>query len=89
MNVLILGGTQFIGRHIVETLLAAGHNVSILNRGRSRDEFLPRVERLRGDCDDACAALVSLTGALEMFAWTSAVTRHVRCELAPNSCGLG
>ncbi len=31
MRVLILGGTQFVGRHIVEALLAAGHHVSILS----------------------------------------------------------
>ena len=51
MKVLVLGGTQFIGRHIVETLLAAGHTVSILTRGKSPDELPVQVERFRGDRD--------------------------------------
>ena len=29
MKLLVLGGTQFIGRHIAETLLAAGHAVTV------------------------------------------------------------
>jgi molybdopterin-binding protein len=49
MRVLVLGGTQFIGRHIVEALLSAGHTVAVLNRGRSLDELPAEVERLRGD----------------------------------------
>ncbi|MBB5378419.1 2'-hydroxyisoflavone reductase [Deinococcus metalli] len=53
MNILILGGTQFVGRHIVEAFLAAGHTVSILTRGRSKDDLPDRVERLRGDRAEA------------------------------------
>ena len=49
MRILILGGTQFIGRHIVEVLLAAEHQVSILTRGQTPDELPVEVERLRGD----------------------------------------
>lgn len=62
MNILILGGTQFIGRHIAEALLAGGHEVSVLNRGRSPDELPTRVERLRGDRDLGAAGLQSLAG---------------------------
>lgn len=62
MNVLILGGTQFVGRHIVEALLAAGHRVSILTRGKSPDELPGQVERLRGDRDAGTAGLEALTG---------------------------
>lgn len=57
MRVLILGGTQFIGRHIVEALLEAGHTVSTLTRGISPDALPPQVERLRGDRDSGAAAL--------------------------------
>lgn len=62
MRILILGGTQFIGRHIVETLLAAGHGVSILTRGVSPDELPAVVERLRGDRDQGAAGLDALAG---------------------------
>ncbi|MFW8627233.1 NAD-dependent epimerase/dehydratase family protein [Deinococcus sp. ME38] len=49
MDILILGGTQFVGRHIVLAFLAGGHRVSILTRGQSPDELPENVERLRGD----------------------------------------
>ncbi|MEX2286167.1 MAG: NAD-dependent epimerase/dehydratase family protein [Planctomycetaceae bacterium] len=62
MRVLILGGTQFIGRHIAETLLAAGHTVSTLTRGKSLDELPVDVERLRGDRDQGALALEVLKG---------------------------
>ncbi len=62
MRVLMLGGKQFIGRHIVEALLAAGHRVSILNRGKSLDELPPNVERLRGDRDNGIVGLEALKG---------------------------
>ena len=62
MRVLILGGTQFLGRHIVETLLAGGHVVSVLNRGASPDPLPTRVERLRADRDEGPPGLQALMG---------------------------
>lgn len=52
MRVLIVAGTQFVGRHIVEALLLAGHAVSILTRDKSPYELPAQVERLRGDRDE-------------------------------------
>jgi 2'-hydroxyisoflavone reductase len=62
MRVLILGGTGFIGQHIVEALLAAEHEVSVLSRGTSPDELPRSVERLRGDRDAGTSGLDALTG---------------------------
>jgi len=62
MQVLLLGGTQFIGRHITEALLAAGHRVSVFNRGLSSDPLPAAVERLRGDRDAGVAGLAALAG---------------------------
>lgn len=49
MNALVIGGTRFIGRRLVEELLAAGHQVTLYNRGRTPDGFGTRVRRLTGD----------------------------------------
>lgn len=50
MKLLILGGTVFIGRHIVEQALAAGHEVTLFNRGQSNPElFEDQVEKIVGD----------------------------------------
>ena len=61
MKILVLGGTGFVGRHIVEVLLRARHSVSIFNRGRSSDELPIQVERLRGDRDHGPSGLEALT----------------------------
>jgi Nucleoside-diphosphate-sugar epimerases len=60
MRVLILGGTQFVGRHIAEAFLNAGHAVSILTRGVTPDPLPAAVERLRGDRDAGDSGLDAL-----------------------------
>jgi 2'-hydroxyisoflavone reductase len=51
MRVLILGGTLFLGRHLVEAALDRGDEVTLFNRGRTNPELFPEIERLRGDRD--------------------------------------
>ncbi len=57
MKLLILGGTVFLGRHIVEAALAGGHEVTLFNRGQHNPDFFPEVEKLRGDRNGDMAAL--------------------------------
>ena len=57
MRVLVLGGTQFVGRHVVDAALEHGHDVTLFNRGRTRPELFPAVEKLRGDRDGGLDAL--------------------------------
>jgi 2'-hydroxyisoflavone reductase len=49
MELLVLGGTSFAGRHVVERALAAGHAVTVFNRGRTNPDLFPTVRALRGD----------------------------------------
>jgi nucleoside-diphosphate-sugar epimerase len=49
LNVLIVGGNRFLGQLLGFRLLAAGHAVTLFNRGNLPDPFGARVERLRGD----------------------------------------
>src|SRR5258707_1030258 len=51
MKVLVIGGTQFIGRQLVPELLKAGHSVAILHR-RSKHNLSKRVENLLADRND-------------------------------------
>lgn len=57
MKILILGGTVFVGRYLVEAALARGHEVSVFNRGRHDPDAYPEVEKLRGDREGDLAAL--------------------------------
>lgn len=49
MNILILGGTIFLGRHLVDAALANGHTVTLFNRGKTNPDLYPEVEKIRGD----------------------------------------
>lgn len=57
MKLLILGGTVFLGRHIVEAALARGHEVTLFNRGQHNPDLFPDVEKLRGDRNGDMSAL--------------------------------
>jgi 2'-hydroxyisoflavone reductase len=82
MRVLILGGTSFVGRTIVDDLLARGHTPTLFNRGRTGAGLFPGVERLVGDRDNGSYA------ALEGLSWDAVVDvsayvpRHVEQALA-------
>jgi 2'-hydroxyisoflavone reductase len=57
MRILVLGGTLFLGRHVVDAALARGHDVTLFNRGQTRPDLFPDVEKLRGDRDGDLGAL--------------------------------
>ncbi|MGH3049796.1 MAG: NAD-dependent epimerase/dehydratase family protein, partial [Gaiellaceae bacterium] len=78
MKLLVLGGTKFLGIGVVEAALAAGHEVTIANRGRTSPELFGGVERIRVD-------LLGELGPLAGRSWDAAVdldptqlTRHTR-----------
>jgi len=49
LRLLILGGTGFIGPHMVAYAVARGHQVSVFNRGRTQADLPDGVEQLQGD----------------------------------------
>ncbi|GMR63928.1 NAD-dependent epimerase/dehydratase family protein [Bacillus sp. MN7755] len=51
-KVLVLGGTRFFGKHLVEALLQDGHDVTIATRGITEDSFGSAVKRLIVDRED-------------------------------------
>ena len=57
MKLLILGGTRFVGRHIVHAAQERGHAVTLFNRGQTNPGLFDDVEQLRGDRDGDLSAL--------------------------------
>ena len=57
MRLLIIGGTRFVGRHIVEAALARGHEVTLFHRGQTNADLFPQVEHLSGNRDGDLAPL--------------------------------
>lgn len=52
MKILVIGGTHFIGKHIVLKLLERGHKVALFTRGRAQPEFWDDVEPILGNRKD-------------------------------------
>ena len=48
-KILVLGGTNFLGPAIIEAALGRGHELTLFNRGITRPELFPGVEKLRGE----------------------------------------
>jgi len=49
MNILIIGGTRFLGRHLVDSALARGHQATLFNRGKSNPDLFLNIETILGD----------------------------------------
>jgi 2'-hydroxyisoflavone reductase len=54
---LVLGGTVFLGRHLVDAALARGHDVTTFTRGRHNPGLHPAAEALTGDREGDLSAL--------------------------------
>ncbi|MDO3410788.1 NAD-dependent epimerase/dehydratase family protein [Saccharibacillus sp. CPCC 101409] len=61
-QVLVLGGTRFFGKRLVEKLLEDGQSVTIATRGTTSDSFGDRVERLKVDRTDEAALAAAVEG---------------------------
>lgn len=61
MRILVIGGSRFVGRHIVAEALDRGHEVSLFNRGTTDPDAFPEAELIRGDRNDA-SDLAGLAG---------------------------
>ena len=86
LRILVLGGTKFLGVHVVEAALKRGHSVTLFNRGKTNADLFPQLEHLKGDRD---AQLDSLKGKKwdAVIDDSGYVPRHVKLSaelLAPN-----
>lgn len=63
MKALVLGGSVFVGRRLVDLLLAGGHEVTVLNRGRTADDIPAEVARLTADRTDAASMATALASS--------------------------
>ncbi len=61
MNLLILGGTRFIGKHLTVAALEAGFEVTLFNRSWQGADLFPNVETLVGDRHGDLSALEGRT----------------------------
>src|SRR5688572_19660507 len=88
MKLLILGGTQFLGRHITTGALARGHQVTLFNRGKTNPTLFPDAEHLVGNRDGDLAALQGKTwdAVIDVNGYVPRLVRDV-AQLLQDSAG--
>ena len=62
LNILILGGTNFLGPAIVESAINKGHTLTLFNRGITNPGLFPDLEHIRGDREQGPEAYKALRG---------------------------
>ncbi len=77
MRLLVIGGTRFVGRHVVEAALRRGHEVTLVHR--TATDLFPGAEHVLADRDGDLAALVGRTfdATVDMCAYFPRQVRHV------------
>jgi 2'-hydroxyisoflavone reductase len=90
MKILILGGTGFVGPHIVRAALSAGMTPTLFNRAKTNANLFPDVETLQGDRDplkgDGLSALQgrSWDAAIDICGYVPRIVAASAQLLAPN-----
>jgi 2'-hydroxyisoflavone reductase len=88
MELLVLGGTSFAGRHVVERALAEGHDVTTFNRGRTNPGLFPTVRSLNGDRTDGDYEALKGAGpfdaVVDMCAYVPRAVRETAAALGPD-----
>lgn len=88
-NVLVIGGTRFMGLQLVKELLARGNRVTIATRGNTKDPFGDRIKRIKMDLEHPQTVKDALSGkhfdvVFHNLAYCSnyvkAVLDHVHCD---------
>ena len=62
MDVLIIGGTRYMGRIVVQRLLERGDKVTVFSRGTTRPEWWDQIEHIQGDREDRVDFAAKLKG---------------------------
>lgn len=83
VRILVIGGTQFVGRAFVEEAARRGHDVTLFHRGTSEPEDLPQVEHLHGDRDGQLDVLLGhkWDAALDTCAYVPRAVREASAVL--------
>jgi 2'-hydroxyisoflavone reductase len=88
MRILVIGGSSFVGRAIVQASLDRGHDVTLFNRGKTDPDAFPNAEHLVGDRNTDRSALEgrSFDATVDVCAY---VPGQVRSLLGTLGAGAG
>jgi 2'-hydroxyisoflavone reductase len=85
MRLLIIGGTVFLGRALVDAARARGHSITLFNRGQSNPDAYPDVEQIHGDRQTDLGLLTgrSWDAAIDTCGYVPRIVRLSSKALAP------
>jgi 2'-hydroxyisoflavone reductase len=85
-TLLVLGGTGFLGPHVVDAALAQGWKVTLFNRGKTNADLFPELEKLQGDRDGELGALEGrrFRAVIDTSGYVPRIVRMSAELLAPN-----
>jgi 2'-hydroxyisoflavone reductase len=88
MRILVIGGSSFVGRHLVQSAIDRGHDVTLFNRGQTDPDAFPTAEHLTGDRNSDLSALAgrSWDATVDVCAY---VPKQVRTLLDTLGAGAG
>jgi 2'-hydroxyisoflavone reductase len=87
MDVLVLGGTSFVGRWFVQDLLDRGHTPTLFTRGRTGPDLFPGTTRATGDREAGDYASIAGTTWDAVVDVSAYVPRHVQQASAAVTTG--
>ena len=91
MKVLVIGGTLFIGKLLVEELLKGGHDIAVLHR-KPKHDLGKRVDNIMADRNDAASLREALSGRRfevvfdNVYDWERGTTA-AQVEATVRACG--
>ncbi|MDO8561016.1 MAG: NAD-dependent epimerase/dehydratase family protein [bacterium] len=80
-NILIIGGSRFVGPYLVELLLNRGHNLTIFNRGLIQLEYPAKARFVTGDRNRGYNLKERFDTVIDMCAYSEAQTENAIREL--------
>lgn len=60
MRILVMGGTGFIGSHVVRRLTSMGHEVTVYHRGQTEAALPPGIRHIHGDRQRLAESMIDL-----------------------------
>ncbi len=82
MNILIIGGSRFVGPILIKKLLANGHNVTVFNRGTQDYVYPDGVTHIKGDRNDGFELDDHFDTVIDMCAYNGEQTQRALDELS-------
>jgi nucleoside-diphosphate-sugar epimerase len=82
MEILVIGGSRFVGPVLVKQLLSNGHHVTIFNRGQIQSEYPESVTFIRGDRNDGFSIKSHFDVVIDTCAYNGAHTKTALHDLS-------